>query len=121
LPIQSFLAGLLEQGAAPVLQAAPGTQCANCGLSYRDFSRAGRLGCSQCYERFGERLDPVLRRIHSSSQHTGKVPARSGSTIKLRRDLHELRELLLRAVRAEEFERAAALRDEIRELEKELG
>jgi protein arginine kinase activator len=120
-PIQSFLAGLLEHSGAPLFQLPAGTQCGSCGLSYIDFSRAGRLGCSQCYEHFGERLDPVLRRIHGSAQHTGKVPARTGGTIKLRKNLQELREALAGAVRAEEFEKAARLRDEIRELERELG
>lgn len=122
-PIQSFLAAILGQ----VSQAQPSTRttalpkCENCGLTYQEFARAGRFGCSRCYEHFGERLEPVLRRIHGSSQHAGKIPTRSSGAIKRRKDLRDLRETLIRAVSAEDFERAAKLRDEIRNLEKDLG
>jgi len=123
LPLQSFLAGLLEQGAQLVssFQAPGGPRCGNCGLTYKEFAQAGRLGCSHCYEHFEELLEPVLRRIHGAVHHTGKVPARSGGTIKLQRSLRELRESLARAVQAEDFETAARLRDEIKRIEKELG
>ena len=48
-------------------------------MSYRDFARAGRLGCSRCYETFEDRLDP-LQRIHGSGEaYMGKAPfAQSG-------------------------------------------
>jgi len=120
-PIQSFLAGLLKKGAVPVVPAAASPRCPGCGLAFHDFARTGRLGCSECYERFGERLEPVLRRIHGSLVHSGKVPARSGETIKVRRTIEELRAELARAVEAEEFEKAAKLRDQIKDLEKKLG
>ncbi len=120
-PLQSFLASLLEQG-GHAAQSTPAiaARCSNCGLTYRDFARTGRLGCSQCYSEFGGWLDPVLRRIHGTSKHTGKVPARTGGTAKIRKSLNDLREALSRAVQSEEFEKAAGLRDEIRRLEKEL-
>lgn len=122
-PIQSFLAGLLGQHlqAQPFAQAAVEPKCDMCGLTYHEFAQAGRFGCSRCYERFGDRLEPVLRRIHGATQHVGKVPARTGGTLRLRRELANLREALARAVAAEDFERAAKLRDDIRKLEKELG
>lgn len=121
-PLQSFLAGLLEQQMAkPALQPDEDVRCSNCGLTYQEFARSGRLGCSHCYDEFGGRLEPVLRRIHGSPRHTGKLPARSGGAIKLRQNLQNLREALARAVQAENFEEAARLRDEIRRLEKERG
>jgi len=120
-PIQTFLAGLLEKGAMQVMPASAGPRCPGCGSTFRDFSRTGRLGCSQCYEHFGNRLDPVLRRVHGSLVHSGKVPARSGEAIKVRRSIEELRSELARAVEAEEFEKAAKLRDRIKDLQKELG
>ncbi len=122
-PIQSFLASILGQHLQghPAVQAVPQLRCDNCGLTYDEFARAGRFGCSRCYEHFAERLEPVLRRVHGSTQHAGKVPGRTGGAIKLKRDLRELRESLAKAVAAEDFEKAAQLRDEIRKLEKELG
>jgi len=122
-PIQSFLAGLLGQHlqAHPPVHAGAQPKCDTCGLTYQEFAQAGRFGCSRCYEQFGERLDPVLRRIHGASQHAGKVPARTGGAVKARRDLRDKRDSLAKAVAAEDFEKAARLRDEIRKLEKELG
>jgi protein arginine kinase activator len=122
-PIQSFLAGILGQvtQAQSPARTATAPRCGNCGLTYQEFAHAGRFGCSSCYEQLGERLDPVLRRIHGSSQHTGRIPARSSGLIKRRKDLRDLREALVQAVSAEDFERAATLRDEIRRLEKETG
>ena len=69
---------------------------------------------------FDEQLAPLLRRIHGSSRHTGKVPRRSQGAIRFARELERLREELRLAVQREEFEKAAELRDRIRALEKEM-
>jgi protein arginine kinase activator len=95
--------------------------CDNCGLSYGEFSRKGRLGCPACYTHFAQHLDPLLRRIQGSNQHGGKVPTRTGGTLKLKNKIQQLRQELQRYISHEEFERAAQVRDQIKELEKELG
>lgn len=119
--IQNLLSGLLNLDAQadnqPVEFAARKLQCENCGLTYAQFGQIGRFGCSQCYTAFGERLQPLMRRIHGAAQHVGKIPKRAGATVKLRRNLEELRKKLQILVAQEEFEQAAVLRDQIRELE----
>jgi len=35
--------------------------CKNCGMSYEDFSKNGRLGCSTCYESFKKPLSVVIQ------------------------------------------------------------
>jgi len=95
-------------------------QCPNCGLTFAQFSQIGRLGCSECFGTFGDRLLPLLRRIHGSSNHTGKIPNRSASTVKVKRELERLREELQQRIQREEFEVAAQLRDRIRQIEQEL-
>lgn len=99
----------------------PATRCENCGFSYADFRRAGQLGCSECYETFDRQLEPVLRKLHGSTRHTGKAPARLGGAARTRREAERLRRELQDAVAKEEYERAAGLRDRIRQIEKELG
>lgn len=102
---------------------APGegeVQCGNCKLTYPQFCQIGRFGCSQCYETFDSRLNPLFKRIHGSSLHTGKLPKRVGGTYKIKKQIEELRNELQKKVAAEEFETAARLRDEIRKLEKGL-
>lgn len=91
-------------------------RCENCGLSFADFRRLGHLGCSRCYDQFGQQLEPVLRRIHGATRHVGKVPKRAATGLRLRRDLRRLEEELQEAIAKEEYERAAQLRDRIRQL-----
>ncbi|MDM7916731.1 MAG: hypothetical protein QUU85_15920, partial [Candidatus Eisenbacteria bacterium] len=56
-------------------------QCNRCGLRYSEFTRNGRLGCMECYTAFDLQLRRLLRRIHGSTRHAGKVPGRPLSLI----------------------------------------
>ena len=91
--------------------------CPNCGTSYDDFKEIARLGCSECYEFFKAQLLPVLRNLHVKTQHLGKFPASRGARADDIKRITLLQEELERAVREECYERAAEIRDEIRELE----
>jgi protein arginine kinase activator len=55
--------------------------------------------------------------MHAGTKHLGKVPAGSVSRIKFERSVENLREELSEAVEKEDFEKAAKLRDELRDLE----
>lgn len=94
--------------------------CPNCGMSYQDFQQTGKIGCSVCYDTFRHQLEPLLRRVHGSSVHSGKIPHRSGGALELKHEIEILRRKLQEAVRQEEYEKAAEYRDRIRTLEKEL-
>ena len=98
---------------------APHITCPNCGMRFQDFSQAG-IGCSVCYDTFHRELEPLLRRIHGSSVHRGKIPRRSGSSIMLRQEADQLRARLKEAVAREEYEKAAEYRDRIRSLERQM-
>jgi protein arginine kinase activator len=91
--------------------------CKTCGLSYKEFRDTGRLGCSDCYSAFEEQLKPLLRRIHGSNVHTGKSPSISQGAFEKRREIEDLKVELGRAIESEDFERAAEIRDRIKELE----
>jgi protein arginine kinase activator len=92
-------------------------RCPNCGLTYEDFRKAGRLGCSKCYVTFKKYLSSLLKKIHGSNQHLGKTPTKVSKAVKVKSELQELKDKLQKAVLAEEFEEAANIRDKIRELE----
>lgn len=96
-------------------------RCERCGLNYTQFRKIGRFGCSSCYENFGERLNPLLKRVHGNTVHVGKVPKRSGQIIQQKRELSSLKKELQQMIEQEEFEQAAQLRDQIRELEKGIN
>ncbi len=117
--LNQILAGLMEMdqaGDKTIRQAQP-VKCPTCGMTYGQFRQSGRLGCGTCYQAFAGQLVPLLKRVHGSSEHTGKIPERGGQAAQGRRKLELLRADLSRAVAREEFERAAELRDQIRKLE----
>src|SRR5690606_14596230 len=112
LPLTDFLARV-NRGDATVTG-----PCPFCGLKLDDFKKTGRLGCPQCYVTFEPHLSGLLRRLHGSTQHVGKVylppdPSRAQQEERIA----GLRRKLDRAVQSEDFERAAQIRDEIRDLE----
>jgi len=91
--------------------------CKACGLKYIDFKQSGRLGCGQCYTAFESRLDDLLRKIHGSTSHIGKIPKDLEPAISQNRQIETLRKEIRRAIEKEDFERAAALRDQIKKME----
>lgn len=95
--------------------------CSECGLSYSEFSHSGKFGCSMCYQAFGGQLEPLIKRMHGTAAHTGKVPKRGGAKFSLQMRIKQLRHELEQRVISEEYEQAAKLRDEIRALEKILA
>ena len=99
------------------------TACPTCGQSFDTFRRSGLFGCSRCYEAFADRLDPVMRRIQGSTRHVGRKVYQSADQQEqqlLQNRLSELKKSLLDSVQAEEYEKAARLRDEIHALENRL-
>ena len=125
--LADLLAGL-SQTASTEKEPKEGTlKCSCCDLNYEDFRKFGRLGCSQCYLSFKEHLSGLLRKIHGSSRHLGKSPsavkeqastAVSTSAALLPLDsLENLKKQLHIAISAEDFEKAALLRDKIKGLE----
>jgi protein arginine kinase activator len=90
--------------------------CPTCGMPQTTFRKTGRLGCSKCYTVFGDGMDNLLKAMHKGTRHTGKVPARAGLAQSTAPKLEELRAALDEAVKDENFEDAARLRDEIRRL-----
>lgn len=92
--------------------------CKNCGMSYKDFKESGLLGCSQCYTEFKDYLNPVVKRLQGSSEHIGKIPQRTSSNIMQKKKIIKLKEDLNKAIAMEEYEKAAELRDKIKELKK---
>ncbi len=94
-----------------------GVQCPSCGLRYSQFARTGRLGCPACYKAFDAQMKQILRRVHGATRHKGKGPGQTEDSLQHRRSLEKLREELNRAIEREEFEAAARLRDQIRQME----
>lgn len=100
---------------------ATGGKCPVCNFTQADFKKTGRLGCSECYGTFGDSLGTLLKAMHKGTAHTGKVPARLRRARQLTVQMKNLRQDLERAVKDENYEGAANLRDQLRQLENQLG
>lgn len=95
-------------------------KCPVCGNTYSDFRRTGKLGCGECYNTFRAPVTETLRQIQPSTQHTGKIPSKSGEELKLKRKYETLKQELSNAVKNEDYETAAKLHKQIREIENEV-
>lgn len=93
--------------------------CPNCGISFKEFRKQGRLGCPHDYIAFQAELLPLLENIHGETQHFGKVPKRTPDDSRKQYRLMKLRGELKVAIAEESYEQAAKLRDEIQKLEQE--
>lgn len=92
--------------------------CPGCGATLRDFATRG-AGCPKCFETFAEELAPTVSRVHGKAVHTGRAPARYRSRIERKRRMEALTEEQREAVNNEDFEKAAAIRDELKKLRAE--
>jgi protein arginine kinase activator len=94
--------------------------CPNCGITFKEFRSLGRLGCAHDYSHFREELTRLIENIHSEVQHVGKVPKRQPDASRQQFDLIRLKLQLKEAIDEENYEKAAGLRDQIRQVELEL-
>ncbi|MEQ9206401.1 MAG: UvrB/UvrC motif-containing protein [Phycisphaerales bacterium] len=116
----------------------PGTTppCPTCSMTFSKFKDSGLLGCPTCYSSFQKRLSPLIARAHEGGeQHIGKVPQRAlamlsesnesgntnlqsllGGASEREQRLGQVRVKLNNAVKHEDYEQAAMLRDEMTRL-----
>ncbi|MDR7871439.1 MAG: UvrB/UvrC motif-containing protein [Tissierellaceae bacterium] len=95
-------------------------KCDFCGLTYSKFRQDGKFGCDKCYETFRDKLDPLIKGLHGNNIHRGKIPVNSSNRILLKREEDSLKTELENAIKMEEFERAAQIRDELKRLKSTL-
>ncbi len=106
------------------------TRCEFCGSTYAEIAKTGQVGCAHCYELFADRLYPSIRRIHGNTTHCGKNSGSATSSAKesveaakkpaemtKEEKINDLKKRLDAAVKEQNFELAAELRDQIKELE----
>ena len=88
--------------------------CTLCGSTFQDFMNNGKVGCAKCYEIFKEELTPTISSIHGKAKHIGRAPKRHREKFAKANKLENLKSQLKEAIKNEDFEKAAKLRDEIR-------
>ncbi len=98
-------------------QAVKTITCPDCGMTLEELRRRGRVGCAKDYEVFRDYLDDLLNRMHGSGSHVGRLPGIPEGSLRRLHQMTSLKKDLDLAVRDEDYERAATLRDEIQDLE----
>lgn len=144
IDFSSFFGEFMEDFATPefmpLLNEIKALKCNNCGSTFEEIANTGKLGCGNCYDVFGERLDSIIRRIQGANCHVGRVGKIIDSKIdekianqstqkeektnqsennKKENQLEKLQGQLKQAIREEKYEEAAKIRDEIKKIEKE--
>jgi protein arginine kinase activator len=123
---------------------ASGLICSKCGCTPMSFKETGRLGCPNCYKDLKPLIDNLLESFQKGTSHKGKKPknrtivevekaravpddsvppdeavsAKKKKPSAATKKIDELKNLLEAAVKAERYEEAAKLRDEIKNLTK---
>ena len=138
-PLGKLLSGLLgTQETEEEDEKYSGVVSPTCGTTYEEFVKDSRFGCPDCYSVFDPLISDNIRHLQGSEKHVGKRPAGyrsemeemngTGTTGENPVNIPELsKEEKIRlmetrlkdAVRREEYEEAAKLRDEIRALKEE--
>jgi len=110
---------VLGLGASQQIEQAAGgveLKCPRCGFTQADFKKSGRLGCPECYQTFAEGLGGLLKTMHKGTRHVGKAPEALRQSRDLSDRMKTLQNKLAKAIKDENFEQAAILRDEIKQM-----
>lgn len=120
---ESFLGNFLGAGVAAMNSLAGVERCSTCGSSFNDIVKGGHIGCSDCYDKFADKLEPSIRKIHGKTKHIGKFISYDENNEPEKREsknetdeLEQLNEQLQKAIKEQRFEDAAVLRDKIKAL-----
>ncbi|MFT5466784.1 MAG: protein arginine kinase activator [Verrucomicrobiales bacterium] len=143
--LAELLKGIGEQTIQP--KSSRGLICPKCGFSQGDFKKTGRMGCSECYDIFTAGLEGLLKAMHKGLSHMGKaphgfeaglipeIPAAAGADDEPLEELEPepepvpteenrieaLQEKLASSIEEENYEEAARIRDELRQIEAEVA
>lgn len=118
--LSSLLAAGQQQAAQQGLTPMDEAGCPNCGMTMEQFKRLSLLGCPQDYQVMGESLEAIIRRAQDgNTQHTGKVPPDVDlpKQREYETQVGKLQAGLEDALKREDYETAAELRDQIRKLQ----
>jgi len=134
IDFSSFFGGLLDEEYnspefMPLFQTVKELKCDNCNMTYDEFTREGKFGCEECYNTFSSKIDSLLKRLHGSSNYTGRRALKSSlkETVKniekeekkteKETKLEKLQKDLKKAIKDERYEDAAKIRDEIKKFD----
>lgn len=114
--ISNFFNSILGFTEQPYMNTPKQETCKGCGMTFDDFKKTGKFGCADCYSTFSDKIEPIVRRIHGNVVHGGRTP--KGTEVKVMQlsEADMLKKQLEDAIKVENFEEAAKIRDKIKAL-----
>lgn len=95
----------------------PEHACPKCGMTLKRFAQTPLLGCAHDYTEFQPQLLPLIEQSHNGkSCHCGKVPTHICEDDRNEIKRNALSQQLEQAIKNEDYEAAAKLRDQIQAL-----
>lgn len=91
--------------------------CIKCNSTFNEILADGKLGCSDCYYVFETELLPTIESIHVKAFHVGKRPQKYMQIENIEDEIFNLKQRIDKAIETQDFEKAAVIRDKIKELE----
>ena len=77
ISMSSFLGNMLsdyeDETFLPSFSGIATSKCNNCKTDYDEFIETGLLGCENCYNVFSNKIDSLLKNIHGSNRHVGRI------------------------------------------------
>lgn len=119
-PLAELLSSMLGETSIAASEQLAEISCPVCGLKYETFARTGKLGCGTCFSAYREPLADLLHKIHGSNLHRGKRLTNGASAMEPLKEQARLKDELRHAIESEDFERAAQLRDTLKEVKRKL-
>ena len=137
LDFSNFFGSFLEDFTStpefmPLFTQVKDTKCDSCGSTFNDIINSGRFGCPNCYDVFGDKMDPILKKLQGANRHVGRLGKISNNNVKFEETensenvkeknntenskLDKLQRDLKKAIKEERYEDAAKLRDEIKKM-----
>ena len=101
-------------------------KCSVCGYTFDDYTNTGMFGCPKCYDTFSKRLDEIFLKLQGKNRHVKLSEKKSHIKKETKIDEYilskedeilKLKNKLKELVEKEEYEKAAIIRDKIRDLE----
>jgi protein arginine kinase activator len=91
--------------------------CPKCASTWESIHKREKLGCPECYSTFSREIHFLLEKMGAQSVHRGKLPKGLNTYKRVLVDVVKLKEGLRDALKREDYEKAARIRDRIQELE----
>lgn len=115
-PFQEMINGLISS-VEDIAKKEEKLACSKCGTTFEEVKKTSNLGCQECYRIFRNIINDKIKDSQAGADHVGRIPKVGGKELLQRNKLKSLKQQLQMLIKEEEYEKAAIVRDEIKEIE----